>query len=169
MLISGVLLIFDFAQVSIVKINLLGTELLVGRPEIVFSIAWILWAYFLLLYYQYLRLEQDLEICSSFKSHLYEQADKYSKLSPQRGKSGEVYNDFSLNRSGMLKWNYVLHYHDPVEGESKEAINKEIPFRHMLLLTLKSFFYVSFNTAKITDHVLPILLAFSAPIVSLLF
>jgi hypothetical protein len=32
-LISGALIIYDFAEISIAKISLLGSDLLVGRPE----------------------------------------------------------------------------------------------------------------------------------------
>lgn len=61
-LISGGLLLFDFANVSVAKISVMGTELLIGNAKVIAYFAWAMWCYFLLRYYQYLRAESDLGI-----------------------------------------------------------------------------------------------------------
>lgn len=71
-IISGILIVFDFTSITIDKVNLLGIHFLVGKPENLIIIAWVLWAYFLLRYYQYLRDEPDLKIIYLLKSYFYE-------------------------------------------------------------------------------------------------
>ncbi|QLQ03885.1 MAG: hypothetical protein HZY77_15000 [Thiobacillus sp.] len=56
------LLLFDFAHMSVAKVSILGTELLVGDPIILKVFAWGMWAYFLLRYYQYLKTSGILEL-----------------------------------------------------------------------------------------------------------
>ena len=57
--ISAILLIFDFANVRIAKVSLLGTELLAGNVQVLAVCAWVIRFYILIRYYQYLRAEPD--------------------------------------------------------------------------------------------------------------
>lgn len=61
-IVSIILIVFDVAAVSITKVNVLGTELLVGNPIVVHVLLWILWAYFFIRYTQLLGEENDLGI-----------------------------------------------------------------------------------------------------------
>src|SRR5688572_2283141 len=53
MAMSCLLLVFDFADISIAKVSILGTELVVGKPRVLIIFIWAVWAYALLRYYQF--------------------------------------------------------------------------------------------------------------------
>lgn len=169
MLISGMLIMFDFAQVSIAKVSILGTELIIGKPTVLIMVAWALWAYFFLRYYQYVREEKDLKILSTFSDYFNRLVRDYAKLKAVQDKYGQQYSDFRLRRVGYLKWEYALQGYDTSKGETIDQTSKSIPFIYIIFWFIKSLVFLAANTPRITDHVLPIIIALLSPLVAYFF
>lgn len=165
--ISAVLIVFDFAQVTITKVSVLGTELLVGNARVLMAYAWILWAYFLLRYYQYWHLEPDRRIRSSFSSRLDAYARSYAKAKAVRDAAGQAYGDYTISRTGLISWSYSLRGYDPIIEGMREGPAFALPAWRLATWVLKSAIFVAVQTPHATDHVLPFALAAAAPVVIL--
>ena len=123
--VSGVLLVFDFAQVKIVKVSVLGTELLVGNVQVLMFCAWVLWAYFTLRYYQYWRVEPNKYIRNSFIKQLEKYARSYSKIRDQDeiGQSCQ----YRFCRVGLVKWAYIDSKYNPERGDVVDGLGIRLP------------------------------------------
>jgi hypothetical protein len=161
-LICSGLLLFDFAKVTVTRISIMGTELLVGDARVICYFAWAMWGYFLIRYYQYLRAESDLGIYSSFKSRFEGLARPYVF---QQLNKGSFAGSIEFKMDG-LRWRYSIKEYEL--GELKETQSSLLPFLRTLWWVVRSLFYVAVHTPKATDHVLPFVLAIAAPVVSAL-
>lgn len=160
-LISGGLLLFDFANVSVGKVNVMGTELLVGDAKVLAYFAWAMWCYFFLRYYQYLRAENDLGISKAIQAGFEGKAKAYvSEL--HRIKQLMVSIDF---RQTGIRWNYSVSEYDTSAGGPREIQKGSLPLLKAVWWKAMSVYYVAIHTPKATDHILPFLLALAAPIV----
>lgn len=168
MLVSCLLIIFDFAQVKVAQINLLGTNLLIGNPEVLEVIIWFLWAYFLLRYYQFFKEENDLMIFSTFTNHFKELAKNFAMdQAIKHGSKYEFANLFAEN-TGFLKWEIKNSSYNPAEGNVLTSVTGVIPCYRVIIWHLKSFIHLFLNTSKITEHLVPFIVAFMALIVNLI-
>jgi|SRR3989338_2386014 len=164
MMISGGLLLFDFANVTVAKVSILGTELLIGNVKVLIYCAWFLWGYFLLRYYQYLRAESDLGISTSFRSLLEGKAKAY--LFQKLGKE-HFRGYFSFTRSGLRLKYSMMEYQTNI-GTDLEIEKGVLPLLKTAWWYAKSWFHIAAHTPKVTDHILPFLLAAAAPLSSLI-
>lgn len=164
LLLSGGLILLDFAKVSVVKVSILGTELLIGDPSILLPFAWTIWGYFLLRYYQYLRAEGDLGILAMVKS-LFEGRARTHVLTQTNRQ--HLVGEVTISRK-LLRWNYAILEYDPAIGERKEREAGLLPIMSSSYWAARAAFHVLANTPKATDHVLPFLLAIMAPVVAIL-
>lgn len=160
--ISSVLIVFDFAQVSIAKINVLGTELLVGDARVLLFFAWMIWVYAFLRYYQYLRAEGDLKIAAAFRGGIDSRLSQYVFSEIQKKSVSKI----SSERTGF-RWRYIVEDYDTKTGSVRPTHSGSLPFRKVLWWGLRSAFEVAVHTPKATDHILPILLAIAAPVLKL--
>lgn len=165
--ISVVLLIFDFAQIRITKVSILGTELLVGSAQTLMYFAWVLLIYFSLRYYQYLRAEPEQHIRAAFKERLDMYARSYTKVRAIQDSTGQVFDNYKITRTGFASWSYTLQGYNPVEGHIKEGETSFLPKWRLIVWFLKSIAYIAFHTTHATDHVLPFALAIAAPTVKI--
>lgn len=166
--ISVVLLIFDFAKVTITKVSVLGTELLVGNAQVLMVCAWILWGYFLLRYYQYWRAERDQHIRDTFKQRLDKYARSYTGAKAIQDTVGQVYDNYKISRTAFASWTYTLPgIYDPQDGRVKVGPAKSLPAWRLAVWSVKSAAFVCVQTPHATDHVLPFALAIAAPIATL--
>ena len=157
--ISAVLLLFDFADVKIGKIGILGTDLVVGDVRVLMWSAWLLWAYFLLRYYQYWRAAETAHIRNTFSRKSYENERSFaSSLKMGDG----VHMPFS--RIGFLQYQFspftvaknVAQHADPIPVSAVRVI----------CWKMRAAYYVTLHTPHATDHVLPFALALAAPFVT---
>ena len=159
---SSGLLLFDFAKVTITNVSVMGTELLVGDVKVLIYFAWMLWGYFLLRYYQYLRVETDLGISATFKSQFDGQARAY--VFQELGRewfSGNV----EFKRHG-IRWAYSVKEYIPGTDSNSEVEGGPLPIYKAVWWLLTSIYYVTVHTPKATDHILPFMLAIAAAVVS---
>lgn len=166
-IVSGVLLIFDFSQVKITKVSVLGTELLIGNAQVLVACAWILWAYFFLRYYQYWRVEPESHIRDTFAKRFDEYVRAYTKAKPLQDAVGQVYDQYRVERTGIAQWAYVLQHYDVQSSRVADGPTRKLPLWRMILWFIRAILYVCLHTPHATDHVLPFLLGIAAPIVSL--
>ena len=166
--VSGVLLIFDFSQVKITKVSVLGTELFIGNAQVLMACAWILWAYFLLRYYQYWCAEPESYVRAAFSERLDHYARSYTKAKPvQEPTYGQVYDNYKIARVGFAKWTYTVQTYDVSTSGLADGPTHRLPLWRMVLWWVRASAYVCFQTPHATDHVLPFVLALAAPITAI--
>jgi len=163
-LISSVLIVFDFAKVSITKISVLGTELLIGDAQVLMTFVWIVWVYAFLRYYQYLRAEGDLKILAVFKGGVTAKVNAYVF---RQLKKDSIAGTIAHSRVGF-RWKYSILEYAPARGADKEISSGDLPLHKMIWWAIGSGFNVAIHTPKATDHILPLLLAIAAPLVKLI-
>ena len=97
------LLLFEFADVDIAKVGLLGTELLVGKPKVIEYFAWVLWLYF---FWRYLLLlisivgDGKFGIAEDIGGRVVKRAIVYARLKTPEG-SRKI---FKLVKVGTFTW-----------------------------------------------------------------
>ena len=165
--ISAILLIFDFAQVTITKVSLLGTDLLVGNVQVLMISAWVLWTYFLLRYYQYWRAEEARPIRLAYRKRLDIYVRAYTKAQAVQDSAGHMYDKYKINRTGIVSWKYTLQGYDPRHGSIKDGLSHTLPAWRLAGWALRSIAHVCIHTRHATDHILPFAMALAAPIVTL--
>jgi hypothetical protein len=143
------LLLFDFAHMSVAKVSILGTELLVGGPIILKIFAWVMWAYFLLRYYQYLKAERVHGVKPDVHNILYSKALGYSLRAT--GMTSPIGIDISNNGT---RWSYSV-------GQETSSL----PLMLSRWWTLQAYITTAVHTPKVTDHFLPFALAIATPLV----
>lgn len=143
------LLLFDFAHMSIAKVSILGTELLVGDAIVLKVFAWVMWAYFLMRYYQYWNAERGSGIRPDIHSFLY---GKVLQVALQEtGKTSTIGIDIS---NIGIRWSYSVD----------RATAVELPLMLIRFWTLQAYLTTAVHTPKVTDHVLPFALAIATPL-----
>lgn len=169
-IVSVVLIIFDVAEVSIAKVSVLGTELLVGNPAVVRMFLWVIWGYLLVRYTQFLGEQKDLGIKNAFMQKMDRLlSHKIVELAQQQEPTwiptlGAV--GFSnLTRTG-LTWHQRLFRYEPRQSGNAELTSAHIPRLIIFIALCRASFYVAFMTPKATKYILPLALALAAPLVS---
>lgn len=166
--VSAVLLVFDFSNVKITKVSVLGTELLVGNAQVLMVCAWVLWGYFLLRYYQYWKDEENRLVTVTLSKKLIQYARSFAQTAPIPDGRGGVFDNFYIRHGGFLKWTLVLKQYNKAKNGWVDADWEEsLPPWRMAVWALKSVAFVCFQTPHVTDHILPFMLAFAAPVVSI--
>jgi hypothetical protein len=163
--ISSVLLIFDFADVTIGKVSVLGAEILVGNVKVLSYCAWGLWAYFFLRYYQYWRNESPL-IRETFKRRVDHYARSYTKVKPVQTSSGSTSDNYGFVRTGRTDWSYQLVGYSPAQLKEFGVVPIPISGWRLVLWSVRAVLFISLDTIHATDHVLPFVLGFAAPVVA---
>lgn len=163
--ISSVLLVFDFANVEIAKVSVLGTELLVGNARVLAICAWVMWFYFLVRYYQYLHAEPDRHIRDSFRDRFDRYVRSYTKVSDQ-DEIGQPLS-YRIYRVGRAKWSYVSRQYDPARGDVVDGLGTHLPWWRLVVWSVKTAAFVGIQTPHATDRILPYALAIAALVVTL--
>lgn len=159
------LLLFDFAHMSVAKVSILGTELLVGDPIILKVFAWGMWAYFLLRYYQYLNTSGDPGIKAAVDGFFRSKALAYvHKVTKRRTILGAV----DITKEGR-RWSYSIGENGETpydeDGNPKKVEKSAIPLMYGWWWTLHAYLHLALHTPKVTDHILPFVLAIATPFV----
>ena len=155
-LISGALFLSQLAEVSVKKISILGTELIIQNMEVFGLTVWIVWGYFLLRYCQHLQSEEDLKIRSSHRDYFQSTIREYAK---PKFKSFNSWNGIHIKRNSWYEYICETESSPDVAGDA--ILTVEIPFLFIFITKIKSWWYVTINTPAITNYVLPIVVALS--------
>ena len=163
MLLSGFLLLFRFADLEIEKMSILGTQLLVGRPDALRFSAWILWGYFFLRYFQYFRSEESKGLICIINEKTEYFSSQFVKDKVKKGSNDRL----NLKKKSFLSWSYKLEYFDPTKGRPYEGEEIPMPFFYMIIWRTRSVWHSIVEHTYFTDYIFPILVAFSALIFSI--
>ena len=162
-LVSSALLLFDFANVTVTKVSVMGTELLIGDVKVLIYFAWAMWGYFLLRYYQYLHEEKDLGILTGIKSQFDARAFSY----PFRKLNKTQINGTIEFECQGFRWAYSVKEYDAGHLKMHETAAGSLPVIQTYWWLARAVYYVAVRTPKATDHILPYALAIAAPVVSI--
>lgn len=163
MAISLFLIIFDIANIKIEKISFLGIELFVGNVGVIMYMAWLMWAYFLLRYFQYFNQEKTKIIRQNF-IHFF---DRCVYLFSKNNGGRDSLQSYSLIREKMLNLILMGNYYDPSEGGLRSECVKRISIFRIIGWSIKSALQVSILTPYATDRVLPFIMAAAALMISI--
>ena len=161
-LVSSALLLFDFANVAVTKVSVMGTELLIGDVKVLIYFAWAMWGYFFLRYYQYLNEEKDLGISAGIKSQFKARAWPYTF---KKINKTQISGTIEFKREGF-RWAYSVNEYEAGRGTTQETYAGVLPVMRTYWWLARAAYYVAVHTPKATDHILPYLLAIAAPVVS---
>jgi hypothetical protein len=159
---SSLLVVFNFSDITIAKVSILGTELLVGDPTRLAIFVWVAWAYFLVRYYQYWREIPDKSLVKSFSGRFNNYAEAYADKKYIRGQNSSV--NYKLSNESVYSWSFDQVNVDPVTGDSPNGERISIPFIQVVLWVIKSLVFVCIKTPHMTEHVLPFIIAVFAVI-----
>lgn len=167
--ISTMLILFDFADVKIAKVGVLGTELIVGSPDVLIIFTWIIWAYLLLRYYQYWRRDNrslfTQTILDAVRGYALQHSNSASfKKNHTPPNQNSIQAD--LIHESQWKLRYSITDYFPEQGKVIEVFSLSVPMWRAIYWKVKAALYFVIHTPHFTDHILPFTLAISAPIVT---
>lgn len=172
MIISMLLLIYDFSDAQIAKVSILGTEFIAGNPLVLVGTAWVIWGYFLLRYYQYFICEENNSVLSAFVKARRENAESAAqKTYNTKHPKTEGILRFQTHHFGRsifsLDWMTFAYLRDHSVKKGEEKVDEwTVPKLHALWISLLACVHVVFKSTSFTERILPFVLAWSALIVS---
>ena len=162
---SCLLIIFDLAKVEVAKVGVLGTDLIIGDVRVLAISMWVVWAYFLLRYYQFWRKERP-----HLSVAIYEQVGQYAYNYAHSHKlPGTERNAPSLHRPNWIRgWRIeVQSYKAGTGGMMTESITPVSPIL-ALLWKARAWIRVAVHTPYFTEYALPLVLAAATPVIAVL-
>lgn len=158
---SVALLLLRFPDDSIDKISILGAELKVASAYNLPVFAAVLLGYFLTRYYQYLKAEGNLGISSSVASSYRTKVCQHiCRKTGETSVNGEIV----FERSG-IHWKYHVQDRKTDTGlPLLDTLPEQLPFFQSWLWWLQAYTSLTIRTTKVTDYVIPYLLAAAAAI-----
>ena len=163
---SCLLIVFDLAKVEVAKVGVLGTDLVVGDVRVLAISMWVVWAYFLLRYYQYWRFDRP-----HVSKALFDVVESYSRRFAiendldRANSSGAI----TLHRGGWLRdWRVQLNQYQPGGGDLVMIEEERVPWATVAAWRLKSWWRIAVHTPHFTEHALPLVLAAATPVVAVL-
>lgn len=129
------------------KVSIFGAGITFEHPERLLIGAWVLWAYFLLRYFQYLHEEPDLGLRQGMRRWLLRRyGDNSEHVS-------EVFEWKSWWRWGITE----VYGNPPDDGDWGATLPSEQ--RTIALGTARAFAFVAIRTPRLTDYFLPVAVA----------
>ena len=168
LIITSLIIVFIlYSEVEISKINILGIEIVTPNQNALTNILWIIWAYFLIRFYQYLKVEPTEGFVDNFKKKFHDSSYQIvmSHVNPNKKYPKFTIGDYSiwrLRRASFFKWVLPITEYDPERGEKVEIGSEVVPTFVLLRQSLKAIGHTIAHTPKFSDNVLPFLLALGA-------
>lgn len=163
---SMTMLFMHFSQANIDSASLVVLQVTFGAPEVVIYFLWLLQAYFLVRYYQYLHQEQNLKIVDEFYDKLH--ALTFQKVQriklreyPNTGQYGGEYDFRRMKRVGTWVREVKCQVGGSTSGVTEEK-TFNIDIRNFIPSAILACLHVSFNRSYVTDYFLPFAVAFFA-------
>ena len=162
---SLILLFVIYTDVHISKINIFGIEFTAPKPETLITVLWLIWLYFLIRFYQYLRVEPASGIKAEF-TRLFSSSGAQTLIRYVTYDNPDyklVTSDCAphlLIRKSLLKWELPIRIYDPSKGEKIEVKRVIVGAPLIVPPAIKSAWHVLMNTPRVTDYIFPFILAF---------
>ncbi|KAF1728668.1 hypothetical protein CSC76_04635 [Pseudoxanthomonas mexicana] len=161
---SCLLIIFDLAKVEVAKVGVLGTDLIIGDVRVLAISMWVVWAYFLLRYYQFWRADSPHLSRAIFD--LVETYGRRHAINIGMAKD-DLSGSVSLVRKGWLGgWRFEETQY--VRNAPVVTDQRDVSWPVVLSWRLKSWWHVVVHTPHFTEHALPLVLAAATPVVAVL-
>src|SRR5690606_16866944 len=159
-LISVALIVFDFADVKIAKVGILGTDLIVGNPNVLIAVAWISWFYFLLRYFQYWATNNAQKI----KRTYYDQLRSWFNLQMQKIDPNALQTRaVDLDSFAASRFKIVERFAKTRAGMDTKIL-KEFSLLATSMAKLKAAFHVAVVSPHSVDQFFPFVVALLAPV-----
>lgn len=147
---SLVLIAINLAGATLKKdVSVLGASVEFSNPERIVWGVWVLWAYFLIRYWQYLNEEPDLGLHKGMERWMLSRVpeDEFSRT------SNHVYWQYGVF--------WTLYYMDEHTGDESWYPSKNGPqvAWKKTIWTVRAFISVAAKTPRFTDYVVPFLVA----------
>jgi len=162
--VSIFLIFFDFANVEIGTLSFFGSNMVIGNPKAAYSFIWIVWLYFLVRYYQYFKIEENLgfknEFALFFDFRFTKKLNEY--LNNKYPDKNFNYSNASFNKlkkTSKFSYTYQHEVHDPIKGITTVEFTENISITFYTWLFIKGIFHVIMQTPKATDYILPFVIA----------
>lgn len=156
---SIALLIIEFGDVTLDKINILGNELKLNNSGSIQVAAFIACAYFLFRYYQYIQANNGMGLLKEYRGFRRAVAWQYAKIlidvdEPQLSDVTAVGLRLSVVYSTPIQ-NFI-----PNNGYQVPSL--QLTIYRSLLIQMQVLFHLTIHTPLVTDYVLPYVLVTAA-------
>ena len=159
-LISVALIVFDFADVKIAKVGVLGTDLIVGNPSVLIAVAWISWFYFLLRYFQYWTSNNAQKIRHTYHQRLRSWFNmQMHKIDPSAIQTRVV----DLDSYSALRFKIVEGFANIHAGMDRKVI-KEFSLLETFSAKMRAALHVAVVSPHFVDQIFPFVIALLAPL-----
>ncbi len=163
LVVSVTLICVNLAGAEFNKLAVMGTEITFSRRWVLVAGAWVLWGYFLLRYYQYLREVPNLGISAMVinKMVTLERKDAGAwKLqnSPSPGSNSTIVY------CGFLRWKSIDAEFAFGTYATQQQRGVHLQLVQGIYWFIRAFVSVTILTPRMTDYALPIVVAAAAPI-----
>ena len=166
LIITSLIVVFIlYTGVQISKVAIFGIEIQTPKQQALMNTLWAIWAYFFIRYYQYLRIESGTGfwgICV-YKAKINiaimvgKQINNETEHGPRTERGIILHN---MEKMSLFEWDYLIKDYNPETGTEEEVGRVHFKSYQFVLPIAKGIINTIINTAKFTDNVLPILIAF---------
>jgi hypothetical protein len=161
---SLLLIFFKAAGVTFERVGFLGTELSIARPNVLYYGLWLVWAYFLVRYVQFMMESRDLGIKKAVAEKITKYAKEKFNADNFQDAVGQVIN-LQVRYLGSLRWALVLETYQVDRGDVLRTDARSFGPGRWLLWAATAFLAVGISSTKITEYLLPLVLAFATAVV----
>lgn len=164
-----VLLVFNLAGGGFQKITVMGTEITFTRFGVLTAGAWVVWAYFLLRFYQFVQVISDRGIVSAVRARMLAYARAHTKLESMQDSIGQPIH-YHVEPRGFGRWRIAADvYSAGTTALGHVIVDDQIGFWRGLWWFMRASTVITARTPLVTNFVLPYFVAAAAPIVTLGF
>jgi hypothetical protein len=179
---SSVLLLYVAAGIRVEELSVLGTKIHIERPSLVPLALWILWAYFLIRYFQYFHDLKDRGFREAYNDRLEQLVQVNAVRKLRRGfrppgiEPGEYLppyhfeleavellsrgpGEWRLRAAGGVNWRTPRGF----GRQDFHNYQMDIGWWELLLPRMRSGFYVATSTRLVTEYLLPFVVAIAPP------
>lgn len=142
---SCLLIVYNFADIKVKQVGLMGTSIEVGNPAALTLIIWVVWFYFFLRYYQYWSTERDANVMADLRGRTEARVRRYFKANHE---SGDKFNGASITdlaRKRLFRWVYKLEEYNPGIGGYSETEEFDVPIERLMWWSSVEFFSYCFH------------------------
>lgn len=150
------------------KVAVMGTEITFTRSWALLLGAWLLWGYFLIRYLQYAGEIPNLGIKRSVHEKMLAYMRRNAGVPTKRSDGMGQLVDYEISGSSFLRWKVTSGEYQP---QNSEVDSHDVILGRWIGLWwfLRASTAVALATPKVTDYVLPIVVACTAPLVCVTF
>jgi hypothetical protein len=171
MVASLVLAFYHWGQVHIRTVSALGAAVEIGRPAAVEHGLWLVWAYFLLRYYQYFRREPTQPRKSEWQTYRDDSAKRWAE---RRGRGADDTDPWGqprlsqvrFTRRSWFRWSASASTYDAPRAKLEEVGRVDVGPFTVLRLRLRALLAYVLRSSHFTDYWLPYLMAVAAAVLA---